>query len=145
MDLGIAMMLGSDGLTPPELGRAVEDRGLESLFFAEHTHIPVASRRADGQPVRSYADTYDPFVALAAVAAVTTEIKIGTGVCLVTERDPIITAKEVASLDRLSGGRFLFGVGAAASAHPGGRERPRHGGPGPGFRRRVAAAMRAAR
>ena len=105
-------MLGSDGLPPPELGRAVEERGFESLFWAEHTHIPVASERADGRPTRPYADTYDPFVALAAVAAVTQAIKIGTGVCLVTQRDPITLAKEVASLDRVSGGRFLFGVGA---------------------------------
>jgi probable F420-dependent oxidoreductase len=112
MDIGIVLMMGSDGLTPPELGRAVEEHGFESLFYAEHTHIPVDSRRADGQPVRPYADTYDPFVALAAVAAVTSTIKIGTGVCLVTERDPITLAKEVASLDRMSGGRFLFGVGA---------------------------------
>jgi probable F420-dependent oxidoreductase len=111
MDIGVVLMMGSSGLTPQDLGRAVEDRGFESLFFAEHTHIPVASTRADGQPVRPYADTYDPFVALAAVAAVTRSTKIGTGVCLVTERDPITLAKEVASLDRLSGGRFLFGVG----------------------------------
>jgi probable F420-dependent oxidoreductase len=112
MDTGIALMLGSSGLTPPELGRAVEDRGFDSLFCAEHSHIPVASTRTDGKPVRPYADTFDPFVALSAVAAVTTRIKLGTGVCLVIERDPITLAKEVASLDRLSDGRFLFGVGA---------------------------------
>jgi probable F420-dependent oxidoreductase len=90
----------------------VEERGFESLFYAEHTHIPVASRRADGRPTRNYANTFDPFVALSAVAAVTTTLKLGTGVCLVAQRDPIITAKEVASLDVLSRGRFLFGVGA---------------------------------
>ncbi len=112
MDLGVALMLGSAGLTPPELGRAVEERGFDSLFCAEHTHIPVASTRSDGQPVRPYADTFDPFVALSAAAAVTSRIKLGTGACLVIERDPITLAKEVASLDRLSGGRFLFGVGA---------------------------------
>jgi probable F420-dependent oxidoreductase len=112
MDLGVVLMLGSDGLTPPKLGQAVEERGFESLFFAEHTHIPVSSKRADGRSARTYADTYDPFVALAAVAAVTSTIKIGTAVCLVTQRDPITLAKEVASLDRLSGGRFQFGVGA---------------------------------
>jgi probable F420-dependent oxidoreductase len=105
-------MLGSGGLTPPELGRAVEERGFDSLFCAEHTHIPVSSTRADGRPVRPYADSLDPFVVLSAVAAVTRQIKLGTGVCLVTERDPIVLAKEVASLDQLSGGRFLFGVGA---------------------------------
>jgi probable F420-dependent oxidoreductase len=112
MGLGIVLMLGSAGLTLPELGRAVEERGFDSLFCAEHTHIPVASTRNDGRPVRPYADTFDPFVALSAVAAVTSAIKLGTGVCLVTERDPITLAKEVASLDQLSGGRFLFGVGA---------------------------------
>jgi probable F420-dependent oxidoreductase len=112
MDLGVALMLGSAGLTPPELGRAVEERGFDSLFCAEHTHIPIASTRADGRPVRPYADAFDPFVALSAAAAVTSRIKLGTGVCLVVERDPITLAKEVASLDRLSGGRFLFGVGA---------------------------------
>jgi probable F420-dependent oxidoreductase len=112
MDVGVAVFAGSYGLAPPALGRAVEARGFESLFYAEHTHIPVASRRPDGRPVRPFAETYDPFVALSAVAAVTTTLKVGTGVCLVTERDPIITAKAVASLDRIAEGRFLFGVGA---------------------------------
>jgi probable F420-dependent oxidoreductase len=112
MELGVVLMLGSAGLTPPDLGRAVEERGFESLFCAEHTHIPVDSTRTDGRPVRRYADTFDPFVVLSAVAAVTSRIKLGTGVCLVTERDPITLAKQVASLDLLCGGRFLFGVGA---------------------------------
>lgn len=111
MELGVVLMLGPAGLTPPELGRAVED----SLFCAEHTHIPVDSTRADGRPVRLHADTLDPFVVLSAAAAVTSGIKLGTGACLVIERDPITLAKEVASLDRLSGGRFLFGVGAAGT------------------------------
>jgi probable F420-dependent oxidoreductase len=112
MDVGIVVMVGSSGLTPQEVGRAAEDRGFDSLFWAEHTHIPVRSRRADGASTRFYADTYDPFVALSAVASVTSRLKLGTGVCLVIERQPITLAKEVASLDRLSGGRFLFGVGA---------------------------------
>ena len=112
MDVGIAMFAGSYGLTPPELGRAVEERSFESLFWAEHTHIPVRSRRANGESTRGYAETHDPFVALSAVAAVTGTLRIGTAVCLVTERDPIVTAKAVASLDHISGGRFLFGVGA---------------------------------
>lgn len=110
--MGIAVFAGTGGLAPPALGRAVEERGFESLLYAEHTHIPVHSRRADGRSTRDYADTYDPFVALSAVAAVTTTLRLGTGVCLVAQRDPIITAKAVASLDRISGGRFLFGVGA---------------------------------
>jgi probable F420-dependent oxidoreductase len=112
VDVGIAVVSGDYGLAPPALGRAVEQRGFESLFYAEHTHIPVASSRPDGRPVRDYAETYDPFVALSAVAAVTTALRLGTAVCLVTERDPIVTAKAVSSLDRVSGGRFLFGVGA---------------------------------
>lgn len=112
MDIGITTFAGAYGMEPPALGRAVEERGFESLFFPEHTHIPVHSRRVDGSSTRRYAETYDPFVALSAVAAVTQTLKLGTGVCLVTERDPIVTAKEVACLDRLSGGRFLFGVGA---------------------------------
>lgn len=112
MDVGITVFAGHYDLTPPALGVAVEERGFESLFYPEHTHIPVASRRADGSPARGYAETYDPFVALSAIAAVTTRLRIGTAVCLVTQRDPIVTAKAVASLDRLCGGRFLFGVGA---------------------------------
>ena len=112
MDVGIAIFAGSYGLTPPELGRAVEERSFESLFWSEHTHIPVRSRRANGESTRGYAETHDPFVALSAVAAVTGTLRIGTAVCLVTERDPIVTAKAVASLDHISGGRFLFGVGA---------------------------------
>jgi probable F420-dependent oxidoreductase len=112
VDVGIAVFSGDYGLAPPALGRAVEQRGFESLFYPEHTHIPVASSRPDGRPVRDYAESHDPFVALAAVTAVTTTIRLGTAVCLVTERDPIVTAKAVSSLDRVSGWRFLFGVGA---------------------------------
>ncbi|MEV6037395.1 LLM class F420-dependent oxidoreductase [Nonomuraea sp. NPDC052116] len=112
MDIGITTFAGAYGMEPPAIGRAVEERGFESLFFPEHTHIPVHSRRPDGDSPRPYAETYDPFVALSAVAAVTRTLKLGTGVCLVTQRDPIVTAKEVACLDRLSGGRLLFGVGA---------------------------------
>ncbi len=77
MDIGIAFLTGSDGMTPPALGRAVEERGFESLFYAEHTHIPVRSRRGDGSPARGFADTYDPFVALSGAAAVTTTLKLG--------------------------------------------------------------------
>lgn len=111
MDIGVIMFNGYP-MSPAALGQAVEERGFESLFYPEHTHIPVASRRGDGRPTKSYAYTYDPFVALAAAAAVTRMLRLGTAVCLVAQRDPIITAKEVASIDHLSGGRFLFGVGA---------------------------------
>ncbi len=98
-----------------ELGRATEEREFESLFLPEHTHIPASRRTpwpAGGELPEEYRRTLDPFVALGAVAATTRSLLLGTGVCLVVERDPITLAKEVASLDRLSGGRVLFGVGA---------------------------------
>lgn len=101
--------------SPAELGRMAEERGYESLWFPEHTHIPAARETpypAGGELPPEYSRLLDPFVALAAVAAVTTTLRIGTGICLVVERDPITTAKEVASLDVVSGGRFEFGVGA---------------------------------
>ncbi|RZS43265.1 luciferase-like monooxygenase [Herbihabitans rhizosphaerae] len=79
MDIGIATFAGEYGMEPPALGRAVEERGFDSLFFPEHTHIPVHSRRPDGSSTRHYAETYDPFVALSAVAAVTRTLKLGTG------------------------------------------------------------------
>ena len=101
------------GAAPPR--KEVEARGFDSLFFPEHTHIP-ASRESPwlgGRELpRKYAHTFDPFVALGAAAAVTKTLMLGTGICLVIERDPITTAKEVASVDYLSGGRFEFGVGA---------------------------------
>jgi probable F420-dependent oxidoreductase len=97
-------------MRPDELARLVEDLGLESLLFAEHTHIPPDPERR-GRPA-GYTHTYDLFVALTAAAAATTRLRIGSGICLVVQRDPIVTAKEVASIDQLSGGRFEFGVGA---------------------------------
>jgi probable F420-dependent oxidoreductase len=112
VDIGIVIFGGSAGLTPQALGRAAEERGFESLFFPEHTHIPVSTTRPDGSSGRDFADTYAPFIALAAAAAVTDRLKLGTAVCLVPQHDPIVLAKEVASLDRLSGGRLLLGVGA---------------------------------
>lgn len=102
-------------VAPDELARMVEQRGYESLFFPEHTHIPASRATpypAGGELPREYWHTYDPFVALTAAAAATQRLRIATGICLVVERDPITTAKEVASLDQLSGGRLLFGVGA---------------------------------
>jgi probable F420-dependent oxidoreductase len=112
---GVAIFPTEDGPAPGELARAVEERGYESLFFPEHTHIPAARITAyplgDELPPE-YSRIYDPFVALTGAAAATERLRIGTAVCLVIERDPIITAKEVATLDRVSGGRFLFGVGA---------------------------------
>ena len=115
MEFGLAMFVTDETIGPVELGRAAEDAGFESLFVPEHTHIP-ASRTTEfpgrGDLPAYYARGYDPFVALAAVAATTERLRVGTGVCLVTEHDPIVLAKEVASLDRLSGGRVLFGIGA---------------------------------
>jgi probable F420-dependent oxidoreductase len=97
-----------------ELARAAEERGFESLWVPEHTHIPTSRRTpypAGTELPKEYSHTLDPFVALSIAAAVTTRLKIGTAICLVVERDPIVLAKEVASLDLLSNGRFLFGVG----------------------------------
>jgi probable F420-dependent oxidoreductase len=115
MRFGVAVFPTDYAADPATIGRLVEERGFESLFFPEHTHIPVSRRTpypAGGELPREYSRTYDPFVALTAAAAATEKLLVATGICLVIERDPIITAKEVASLDRLSGGRFLFGVGA---------------------------------
>ena len=115
MELGLAHFSTDYGLQPAELARAAEEHGFESLFLPEHTHIPVSRDTpypGGGDLPPEYSHTLDPFVALAAAAAVTERIKLGTGVCLIIERDPIVTAKEVATLDHISGGRFLFGVGA---------------------------------
>jgi probable F420-dependent oxidoreductase len=115
VDFGVLMFPTDYAVEPDEVARMAEARGFQSLFFPEHTHIP-ASRETPypggGELPREYSHTYDPFVALTAAAAATERLLIGTGICLVVERDPITTAKEVASLDQLSGGRFLFGVGA---------------------------------
>jgi probable F420-dependent oxidoreductase len=97
-----------------ELGKAAEDLGFESLFFPEHTHIPTGRRTpypGGGDLPKEYSHTLDPFVAMGAVAAVTKTLLVGTGICLVMQRDPITLAKEVASVDFLSGGRVLFGIG----------------------------------
>lgn len=111
MKLGIVHFSGSS-TRPQDLARAVEDRGFESLFYTEHTHIPVASTRPDGTPTRPYATTFDPFIALSAAAAVTSTLVLGTAVSLLPEHDVIVLAKEVASLDVVSDGRLVLGVGA---------------------------------
>jgi probable F420-dependent oxidoreductase len=115
MELGIGYFPTHDGIGPGPLAKLLEEHGQESLFFAEHTHIPAS--RETPHPMlpelpRKYWHCYDLFVALTAAAAATSRLRIGSGICLVIERDPIITAKEVASIDHLSGGRFEFGVGA---------------------------------
>lgn len=115
MDFGVTMFATDYAIPIDELARACEERGFESLLVPEHTHIPISRRSPwPGGPTlpKEYWHTYDPFVSLAFAAAATKKLRIGTGICLLVERDPITTAKEVASLDRLSGGRFLFGVGA---------------------------------
>lgn len=119
MKYGVAIFPTADAMAPAALGRALEDRGFESLWFAEHTHIPADRRTpwpGGGELPRMYYETMDPFVALAAAASATERLRVATGICLVVERDPIITAKAVASLDRISGGRFLFGVGGGWNA-----------------------------
>jgi probable F420-dependent oxidoreductase len=119
MEFGVAIFPTAEAMAPADLGVALEDRGFESLWVAEHTHIP-ASRRSPwpGGPElpQMYYETMDPFIWLTAAAAATTDLKIGTGICLVVERDPIVTAKEVASIDQLSHGRFLFGIGGGWNA-----------------------------
>ena len=119
MDYGVVMFPTEYAIAPDELARELEARGFESVWFPEHTHIP-ASRRSPwpggGELPRDYWSSYDPFVALMVAAGATRRLKLGTGICLVVERDPITTAKEVATLDRLSGGRVLFGIGGGWNA-----------------------------
>jgi probable F420-dependent oxidoreductase len=115
MDIGLAIFLTSDTPHPAHLAQVAEAAGYESLMLTEHTHIPVAAGMIDrtGGPLdEKYRRTHDPFVALAFAAAATKTLKVGTSVCLVIEHDPIVLAKEIASLQNLSGGRFVFGVGA---------------------------------
>lgn len=114
MKFGISTFVTDEGIAPGPLGRAIEERGFDSLFLAEHTHIPASRRSpypAGGELPGKYYRTLDPFVALTAAATATRRLLLGTGVTLLIERDPIVTAKEVASLDLVSGGRMIFGVG----------------------------------
>lgn len=113
MEFGISMFPSELTIGPAELAREVEDRGFASLWFPEHTHIPVAHTPypGGGELPDEYRRTLDPFMALAAAAAVTSRIRLGTGVCLVAQHDPIVLAKEIASLDVISGGRVNFGIG----------------------------------
>jgi probable F420-dependent oxidoreductase len=115
MKFGISTFVNDDTIDTVSLARAIEERGFDSLVIAEHTHIP-ASRESPypqgGELPSIYYRTLDPFVTLAAAAAVTSKIELFTGIALLIQRDPIITAKEAASIDLISGGRFVFGVGA---------------------------------
>ncbi|HKS88170.1 MAG TPA: LLM class F420-dependent oxidoreductase [Stellaceae bacterium] len=114
MDIGVFYFPVDYGIDISELAAALEQRGFESLFVPEHTHIPVSRRTpfpGGGELPKRYAHTHDPFVALSFAAAATRKLRVGTGIALIPERDPIVTAKAVASLDQLSGGRFVFGIG----------------------------------
>jgi probable F420-dependent oxidoreductase len=120
---------------PAELARVAEERGYESLFLTDHTHIPASRESPHPGGIelpREYARIFDPFVALTSAAAATRTLKLGTGICLVTERDPIVTAKSIASLDVISGGRVLFGVGPGWN-----REEMRNHGTDPRTRMRL--------
>jgi probable F420-dependent oxidoreductase len=119
MDIGASIFFTEYSISPTELGTALEERGFDSLWVAEHSHIPVTSRfnvPTGGELERQYYDVMDPFVTLSAAAAVTIRLKLATGVCLVIQRDTIQTAKLVASLDQISGGRFIFGIGGGWNA-----------------------------
>jgi probable F420-dependent oxidoreductase len=112
---GISTFVNDDSIDPISLARAVEERGFASLVITEHTHIPASRETpypSGGELPDIYYKTLDPFVTLTAAAAVTSRIELFTGIALLVERDPIITAKETASIDLISGGRFVFGVGA---------------------------------
>src|ERR671918_190195 len=115
MQLGVTMFGTDQSMRPDELAREAEGRGFVSLYLPEHTHIPVSRRSpaptGDEALPEHYARAFDPFVALAMAAAATERLRVGTGICLVAQRDPIVTSKAVASLDHLSGGRFVFGIG----------------------------------
>jgi probable F420-dependent oxidoreductase len=132
MKFGVYMFATDYAINPVELGRAVEALGFESLLFPEHTHIPTSRRSpfpGGGELPKEYSHTLDPFVALGAVAAATERLLLGTGICLVIERDPIILAKEVASLDHISGGRVILGIGGGWN-----REEMEHHGTNPASR-----------
>lgn len=115
MQFGAFMFPTDYSISPVDLARALEERGFESVFLPEHTHIPTSRETpypGGGDLPKEYADTFDPFVAFGAMAAVTERLRLATGIALVPQRDPIHLAKEVATLDRISNGRAILGVGA---------------------------------
>jgi len=119
MDYGITMFATDYAIRPDELAREVEARGFESLWLPEHTHIPTSRRSpwpGGSDLPKEYWHTHDLFVALTMAAAATTRLKVGSGICLVIEHDPITLAKQIATLDLLSNGRFLFGIGGGWNA-----------------------------
>ena len=114
MRIGVFYFPVDYGIGIVELATALEERGFGSLYVPEHTHIPTSRKTpfgGGGELPQRYSHTHDPFVALSFAAAATRKLVLGTGICLIPERDPIVTAKCVARLDRLSGGRFVFGIG----------------------------------
>jgi probable F420-dependent oxidoreductase len=119
MHFGVGLFFTDYSITPAALGKASEERGFESVWAAEHSHIPLSRRSpwpGGAELPKQYYDVMDPFVTLTAAAAATKMLKVGTGVCLVNQRDPIQTAKLVASIDQVSQGRFLFGIGIGWNA-----------------------------
>jgi probable F420-dependent oxidoreductase len=119
MDFGASMFFTDYSMKPDELARALEERGFESLWAPEHSHIPLSRKSpfpGGGDVPKRYFDVMDPFVTLTAAAMATKKLKVATGICLVVQRDPIQTAKLVASIDQISNGRFLFGIGAGWNA-----------------------------
>jgi len=120
MDIGVSIFFTEYSISPTELGAALEERGFDSLWVAEHSHIPAKRRfthpQGEAALTKEYFDVMDPFVTLSAAAAVTRRLKLATGICLVIQRDTIQTAKSVASLDQISQGRFLFGIGCGWNA-----------------------------
>src|SRR5258708_27959504 len=114
MRIGGQMFFTDYSMSPTELARALEERGFDSLWVPEHSHIPLSRKSpfpSGGDVPKKYYDVMDPFVVLGAAAAVTRTLLLGTGICLIAQRDPIQTAKQVASIDQISRGRFLFGLG----------------------------------
>jgi probable F420-dependent oxidoreductase len=120
MDIGAAIFFTEYSISPAELGPALEQRGFDSLWVAEHSHMPLKRRfthpLGEAALTREYFDVMDPFVTLSVAAAVTSHLKLATAICLVIQRDTIQTAKSVASLDQVSGGRFIFGIGCGWNA-----------------------------
>ncbi|KJK55454.1 LLM class F420-dependent oxidoreductase [Saccharothrix sp. ST-888] len=136
MKFGVSTFITDQGISPTSLGAALEERAFESLFVPEHSHIPADRQTpypGGGELPEVYYRTLDPFVALAAAAVVTERLLLGTGIALVPQRDPIITAKEVATLDLVSGGRVIFGIGVGWN-----REEMRNHGTDPSTRGRLA-------
>ncbi|MFE7706841.1 LLM class F420-dependent oxidoreductase [Streptomyces sp. NPDC057486] len=135
MKFGVSTFITDQGISPTSLGTALEERAFDSLFIAEHSHIPADRRTpypGGGELPEIYYRTLDPFVALTAIGVVTERLLLGTGIALIPQRDPIITAKEVASLDLISGGRVIFGIGVGWN-----REEMRNHGTDPSTRGRL--------